>query len=51
MFSVESIEGSCTAVPYYTDQDCINAMAWLILKPKKDWYDIFTGVMKTNLKN
>ena len=50
MFPVDCIEGSCTAVPYHVSTNTISAIDWLILKPKRDWYNIFVDLMKTSLR-
>jgi hypothetical protein len=48
MFSLQSIEGTCTAVPYYTESNIIDAREWVVLKPRRDWYEIFVKFMKDN---
>ena len=50
MFPVDCIEGSCTAVPYHVSTNTISAIDWLILKPIRDWYNIFVDLMKTSLR-
>ena len=46
MFTLDSIHGTCCAVPYKTETNIINAIEWLIVKPRKEWYDIFFQFMK-----
>ena len=46
MFSLESIYGPCTAIPYKTTSNQINATEWVIIQPRREWYEIFYDYMK-----
>ena len=45
MFTLDSIHRTCCAVPYKTETNIINAIEWLIGKPRKEWYDILFQFM------
>jgi hypothetical protein len=45
-FAVDCIESPCIAVPYNPKDSVINSQEWLILKSRKDWYNIFLEVLK-----
>lgn len=47
MFPVDSIHSTCLAVPFRCNEDPTNAMEWLIIKPKLDWYKIFVDIVKS----
>ena len=45
---VKSIVENCISVPYNTEDNIINAIEWLIIKPMSEWSDILIAFMKEN---
>jgi hypothetical protein len=50
-FPIHSIYGSISAVPYKVTDDIISAVEWLFLRPKKEWYTIFTSLIEQTLSD
>jgi hypothetical protein len=46
-FPVDSIATPCIAVPYKADDTVINALEWLVLKPRDEWHSILINLLKT----
>jgi hypothetical protein len=38
---VECIHSTLSAIPYKTEENIINALEWIFLKQKQEWYQIF----------
>jgi hypothetical protein len=51
VFNVESIADPCTAVPYNIDANPVEELEWIILKPKRNWYDIFVRYMNESVQD
>lgn len=49
IFPVESIIGPITAIPYYSNDNIIDAQQWIFLRPKSEWYEIFVNLMNETL--
>ena len=49
MFPCDSIEGTCSAIPYHTSKNIIDAKEWLLLRPKSAWYQIFVDYIDESL--
>jgi hypothetical protein len=49
-FNVNAIHSACIAVPFKTDDTIINAIKWLILKPRSEWNALFIEHLKENIK-
>jgi hypothetical protein len=50
LFSVESIDKPCVAVPWKVQTSIIEANEWLIIKSRECWNDILTTHMESELK-
>jgi hypothetical protein len=46
MFPVDAIHSCCIAVPYKCNDNIKNALEWLILKPKNNWYGVFITIIR-----
>lgn len=51
IFHVDCIFSPISAVPYKVQEDVIKATEWIFLKPKSDWYSIFTSFITNTLKD
>jgi hypothetical protein len=51
IFPVDSILGPISAIPYMVEDNIINAIQWIFLRPKSDWYKIFTNFITITLKD
>jgi hypothetical protein len=49
LFSVDSINKPCVAVPYQVAESIMNAKEWLVLKSRETWNKILTQHMATEL--
>ncbi len=51
IFHIDCIASTISAVPYKVSESCFNAKEWIFLRPKSDWYKIFTNYIKEELDN
>ena len=51
VFPVDSIHSPLSAVPFNTEESIITAIEWMYLRPKIDWYKLFTTKMDEVVKN
>ena len=47
---VDCIDSTLSAVPYKTSDSIFNAVEWLFLRPKSEWYNIFMKLMDNELQ-
>ena len=51
VIETESIASTLSAVPYKCEDNYRDALEWIFLKPKCEWYSVFTELMNRELKN
>jgi hypothetical protein len=53
IFHLDCISSTISAVPYKTSEDTIKAKEWIFLRPKFEWYNIFTSFVSetVNIRN
>ena len=49
IFPGESKLGPISAIPYKTEETIINAIEWIFLRPKKEWYQIFINLINDTI--
>jgi hypothetical protein len=49
IFDVDCIASTISAVPYKVADGIHNAIEWLFLRPKHEWYEIFLTMMNEEL--
>ena len=50
IFHIDCIASTISAVPYRVKDTIYNAVEWLFLRPKSDWYTIFMKLMNKELE-
>jgi hypothetical protein len=50
IFHIDCIASTISAVPYKVKDTIFNAIEWLFLKPKSEWYSKFMTMMKNELE-
>ena len=50
IIEAECIHSTISAIPYRTEDNIVNALEWIFLKPKNEWYKIFLDFIENTVK-
>jgi hypothetical protein len=50
IFHIDCIASTISAVPYKVSDHCYNAIEWIFLRPKDEWYNIYINHMTEELE-